>query len=276
MAAAEGMALVDACFFVLITEILVAFVSNGDFRGLFYFCCIEHGHAAAKSGEHHPHHHTETCAGEDVNAGDSLCYSDRERVHPGGSEADLCCDVRDKHGNDRVVSDSDEQRAEDHGERKGLFSHSEHGSAEGKQDEKNRDQQFFGSFCFTDQADQTGFNGSGADHDTESAADYHQKCDDFDGGAADNSVIHIIEKSGSTVAAEQCNTFCDRFSCSIGQILEASVFDDGTGLFYPVHQVCDILRLVIAFRDEEGHDGRDNYHKKDDNVGIRHVKSPVE
>lgn len=100
------------------------------FPGSFYFCCIEHGHAAAKSGEHHPHHHTETCAGEDVNAGDSLCDSDRERVHPGGSEADLCCDVRDKHGNDRVVSDSDEQRAEDHGERKGLFSHSEHGSAE--------------------------------------------------------------------------------------------------------------------------------------------------
>lgn len=68
---------------------------------------------------------------------------------------------------------------------------------------KDRDQQFFGSFCFTDQADQTGFNGSGADHDTESAADYHQKCDDFDGGAADNSVIHVIEKSGSAVAAEQ-------------------------------------------------------------------------
>ena len=83
MADAEGMALVDACFFVLITEILVAFVSNGDFRGLFDFCCIEHGHAAAKSGEYDPHHHTETCAGEDVNAGDSLCYSDRERVHPG-------------------------------------------------------------------------------------------------------------------------------------------------------------------------------------------------
>ena len=270
------MALVDACFFVLITEILVTFVGNGNFRGLFDFCCIEHGHAASKGGEYHPHHHTETCAGEDVNAGDSLCYSDRERVHPGGSEADLCCDVRDKHGNDRVVSDSDEQRAEDHGERKGLFSHSEHGSAEGKQDEKDRDQQFFSAFCFTDQADQTGFDSSGADHDAESTADYHQKCDNFDGRAADNSVIHVIEKSGSAVAAEQCNAFCDRFSGSIGQILETSVFDDGTGFFYPVHQVCDILRLVIAFRDEESHDGRDNYHKKDDNVGIRHVKSPVE
>ena len=144
----KGMALVDACFFVLIPrKYWSLFVSNGNFRGLL---TLLHRTWSCRSQERVNTTHItirKPAPRRRQRRRFPVCDSDGKRVHPGKIRSRSVLHVRNKHGNDGVVSDSDEQRAEDHGERKGLFSHSEQWLRRGKTGRKDRDQQFFGSFA---------------------------------------------------------------------------------------------------------------------------------
>ena len=65
----ERMAIIDTCFLVLLTEILICLISNRDRRCFFHFRCIEHGHSTAECSKYHPHRHTESRTGKHINTG---------------------------------------------------------------------------------------------------------------------------------------------------------------------------------------------------------------
>ena len=196
------MTLINTCFFILLTEILICLISNRDRRCFFHFRCIEHGHSTAECGKYHPHHHTESRTGKHINTGNSLCDTHRKRVHPGSTKTDLCCYISNQNGYYRVISHSNKQRTQNHGKWKCFLSHSKNSSAKRKQYKKNRNQQFFCSFCLADQSDQSRFDGTCPDHDTKRTANYQQKCNDLNRRIADNSIKHVIKETAFAVTAE--------------------------------------------------------------------------
>ena len=125
----ERMTIIDTCFLVLLTEILICLISNRDRRCFFHFRCIEHGHSTAECSKYHPHRHTESRTGKHINTGNSLCDTHRKRVHPGSTKTNLCCHISNQNCNDRIISNRNKQWTQNHGKRKCFLSHSKNSPA---------------------------------------------------------------------------------------------------------------------------------------------------